>query len=199
MKSNLISCSCLLFCFHVFSLAAPLSVPSSLALLDSTDMKPALPISYSISSAASNKTLTPITKGKSSPNGIIPPDPFYLQVPGATQTIKFHTYGRPIDGTSALLVLEQARDDALFYHHRAEVPMGEHNFIYIDGIAYHKALELIFTPGSVMTWDLWYESAMGIMDFFKDFEYRELEFDVLIGGSQGYAVVGNGSIVLTTL
>lgn len=162
-------------------------------------MKPALPFSYTISSTASNETLTPLAKGKSSPNGVVPPDPFYLQVPGATQTIKFHNYGHPIDRTSALLVLKQARDDALFYHHRAEVPMGEHNFIYRDGTAYREALELTFTPGSVMTWDLWYESALGIADFFEEFEYVELAFDVLIGGGKGYAVVGNGSIVSTTM
>ena len=76
--------------------------------------------------------------------------------------------------------------------------MGEHDFIYRDGVLYHYALELAFTPGSVMTWDLWYETVGGLADFLSHFEYRELQFDVLIGGSRGYAVVGNGSIDLVS-
>lgn len=77
--------------------------------------------------------------------------------------------------------------------------MGEHDFMYRDGVVLYYALELAFTPGSVMTWDLWYETVGGLMDFLSQFEYRELQFDVLIGGSRGYAVVGNGSIELVSL
>ena len=129
-------------------------------------------------------------------HSILPSDPYYLQVPGTTQTLKFHNYGQVIDDLTTVALLQQASDDALQTHQRADTPMGEHDYVYRDGMGYRYALQLVLKPGSVMTWDLWYEAIGGIAEFVSAFEYRELRFDVLIGGKTGYAVVGNGRLNL---
>ncbi len=106
--------------------------------------------------------------------------------------MKFHNYGRPIYDISTLLVLQMAADDALHWHSRADEPIGEQIVSYIDGVDSQNKLQLILRPGPLMTWDLWYESVGGIAAFVDEYEYRELQFSVLIGPG---AVVANGSLM----
>lgn len=85
------------------------------------------------------------------------------------------------------MVIGTAYEDAT--SHRQDEKTGTRTLRYSQG--YMDIVNLTMSPTEDMTWETWAFTLLGIGNFFQEWEYVELSFDVVVPG-QGR--VGTGMV-----
>ena len=116
-------------------------------------------------------------------------DPFDYHEPGSSQTIEFYAYGAELSKLEASSCFRKALYSAITQHGSAPTLMGTEAIMY-PSTSDHVFLTLV--PRDTMTWRMWSEALLGLMDFLLTHEGREWQFLILEEGLEGE--VGYGAI-----
>lgn len=96
------------------------------------------------------------------------------------------------------MIYSGAQDDVI-NHHSSIFPMGPDKTFLWNLTAAGGDLALRLFPKEHMSWQIWGLVLPGLKQFMMDFEYVELEFDVLYGpvGTIALGTIAHGTIEFT--